>query len=208
MATEVTITDREFHQEIIDLCTNTHWTQGNIVSHCWVPEYEKAPPEGAKVIETTENNTEDGDEGPLYVRVKKWRKATYCIVGMVFKIANLYTPEQPEPDDVFCDELLMSEVKVADRYADDRYQVKRIIEQLYAQLPAEFVTAIMPDMDKNFEQPDHPAQSLHGESLDFYTKTIILEVWNDSNLSRGDYTQRTKEEVIDLVTRARDELPA
>lgn len=213
MATDATvITDREFHDEIIALCTNTHWTQGNITSHCWVADFDQPIPEGAHVIESTVNNP-DPDAGygdphkPPFIKAKKWKKATYCLIGMVLKLANLYAPTQPDPYDAYADEHLLDEAKVAERYADDRYQVKRIIEQLYAQLPVEFVAAAIQDLENSFNQLDHPAQRLGGESLDFYTKTIVLEIWNDSNPTRGERIQRTKEEVIDLVTRARDELP-
>lgn len=163
MPTATRLTDREFHQEILDLVNGTHWTKGYLATHCWVPiPPDKKLPEDAEVLpmvfslKTGKIVTSRPRKG-LYEERLVYQKAQWCLVGMVLKVADLGMYEGQIETDA---------------------QVIRIIEQLYNQLPKEFRNGLGSD--------------------DYYED---IEWWNDR-------PGRTKQDIIDLVTRARDAAPA
>lgn len=226
------ITDRQFHDEIIELCKGTHWTQGELKTFCWVAVTEESPaPEGS--ITKVDRGRWDSEKGE-YVGSLVWRKAQWCLVGMVFKVGGLYTnnPEFATEDDFekqFVDDEKFalqadtsehSEAVVARKLFDpddDSVQVVRILKQLYDQLPEDFKTKfdnddVNPVMTGSHWDPGsghYDEIFLEGDQARFLVAIKDVERWNDYGRNGvGDgLKHRTRDEVIALIAAARDSLP-
>jgi len=180
--------DAEFCDQILELINGTHWVQGRLRTFCWVPTDRTEGDDLKKLYAITESFMAYDDEDQ-----------EIGIQTSVKYVDNpAYAPDGAEP--VFCmkkaqwcligmvmqvADLLDSEVPLTDDPdAEDgeeekinaHDQAERICVGFFEQLPASYNTP-------------------HVVTLNH--KITAVENWNDLNST-------TKQDVIDLVTRARD----
>jgi hypothetical protein len=202
-----TRTDGEFLDEILQLINGTHWKQGTLKDSCWVPLPEGMSLEEAKAAfgttvetkltrivqrimpvapEKQEVEVYDEEEQPWMSQARGverkqcYLKFQYCLVGMVLQVASLEMEENKIEEDS---------------------QELRVIRLLYAELPENLRERTEKHLQHEVEMVRTHFMVASPEDevrrADRSYKIGAIESWNDE-------LGRTKQDVIDLVTRARD----
>lgn len=185
MSTDVQqLTDEQFHQEIIDLCLGTHWTQGTLNHECLIeitPEVQV--PEGAEVMHRLVNYGEQ--RKPHYIKFK------YCLMGMVLKVGDIDGNESAIERDS---------------------QAARITAQLWEQIPDESLTKTDKETITDCKAEEDGAQlvlNIHIRDIEAWNDwtgpgDCDCDECKNRVLRAEDADARTRDHVVALVTRARD----